>query len=316
MARNCYSSMFYGCTSLTRAPELPATTLADGCYDGMFYGCTSLTRAPELPATILARNCYRSMFEGCTSLTQAPELPATTLASFCYYAMFSGCTNLIQISELPATTLASGCYYMMFSDCTSLTQAPELPATILASECYYRMFDGCAGLTQVPELPATTLANLCYYRMFYGCTSLKLSETKTEEYTQEYRIPLSGNGTDASAALAEMFISTGSTFTGTPAINTTYYLSSDNMIVRGNDIANLNGYVKSMIDNAGECIPAPATAEVGQVLAVKAVDADGKPTEWEVVVPMVISSSTEGSTKKFKIAVDDSGTITATEVTA
>lgn len=30
---------------------------------------------------------------------------------------------------------------------------------------------------------------------------------------------------------------------------------------------------------------------------------------------VIITSSTEGSTKKFKITVDDSGTITATEVT-
>ena len=30
-------------------------------------------------------------------------------------------------------------------------------------------------------------------------------------------------------------------------------------------------------------IPVPATAKVGQVVAVKAVDADGKPTEWEAV---------------------------------
>jgi hypothetical protein len=28
----CYSNMFYSCTSLTQAPELPATTLADNCY--------------------------------------------------------------------------------------------------------------------------------------------------------------------------------------------------------------------------------------------------------------------------------------------
>lgn len=283
MAEGCYQGMFSDCTSLTRAPELPATTLANSCYNFMFSGCTNLIQAPELPATTLASGCYQGMFQDCTSLTQAPELPATTLASYCYYMMFQGCTSLTQVSELPATTLASGCYYMMFSGCISLTQAPELPATILASECYYRMFDHCTSLTQVPELPATTLANLCYYRMFYGCTSLKLSETKTEEYIQEYRIPLSGNGTDASAALAEMFISTGGTFTGTPAINTTYYLSSDNMIARGNGIANLNGYVKSMIDNAGECIPAPTAAEVGQVLVVKAVDDTGKPTEWEAV---------------------------------
>jgi hypothetical protein len=32
-----------------------------------------------------------------------------------------------------------------------------------------------------------------------------------------------------------------------------------------------------------EAIPVPATAEVGQVVAVKAVDENGKPTEWEAV---------------------------------
>ena len=63
-------------------------------------------------------------------------------------------------------------------------------------------------------------------------------------------------------------------------------------------------------------IPAPATAEVGQTVKIKAVDENGKPTEWEAVDPMVVGSSTTGSTKKFKITVDDSGTRTATEVTA
>lgn len=86
--------------------------------------------------------------------------------------------------------------------------------------------------------------------MFYNCTSLKLSSTKTDEYTQEYRIPSSGNGTMATDALTNMFTSTGGTFTGTPEINTIYYLSSDNMIVRGSELANLNGYVKTMIDAA------------------------------------------------------------------
>ena len=42
MASYCYSGMFSGCTSLTTAPSLPATTLADYCYSSMFYGCTSL----------------------------------------------------------------------------------------------------------------------------------------------------------------------------------------------------------------------------------------------------------------------------------
>jgi hypothetical protein len=58
MASYCYSGMFAECASLTTAPELPATTLADSCYTSMFGQCTSLTIAPELPATILADNCY------------------------------------------------------------------------------------------------------------------------------------------------------------------------------------------------------------------------------------------------------------------
>ena len=168
----CYYCMFRGCTSLTQAPKLPATTLANYCYSYMFYGCKSLTQAPELPATALTSGCYNSMFYNCTSLTQAPKLPATTLADFCYNSMFYGCTSLTQAPELPATTLVVNCYKTMFYNCTSLTQAPKLPATTLANYCYYSMFDTCTSLTQAPELPATTLAERCYYAMFYDCKSL------------------------------------------------------------------------------------------------------------------------------------------------
>ena len=225
-------------------------TMASSCYYSMFRGCTSLTQAPALPATTLASNCYQSMFRECTSLSQAPALPATTLASNCYQYMFNGCTSLTQAPGLPATTLNNYCYYSMFSGCTSLTQAPALPATTLATYCYSYMFQGCTSLTQAPALPATTLANYCYRSMFQGCTSLKLSSTQTGEYTVAYRIPSSGTGTTATDALTDMFTGTGGTFTGTPEINTTYYLSSDNMVVRETEIATLNGYVGSMIEAA------------------------------------------------------------------
>ena len=49
----CYAYMFKGCTNLTTAPALPATTLANYCYSNMFYGCTSLkisaTQSAEYP---------------------------------------------------------------------------------------------------------------------------------------------------------------------------------------------------------------------------------------------------------------------------
>ena len=76
LANYCYNNLFNGCTSLTTAPELPATTLANYCYASMFMGCSSLTTAPELPSTTLAEGCYSSMFYGCSSLTTAPALPA------------------------------------------------------------------------------------------------------------------------------------------------------------------------------------------------------------------------------------------------
>ena len=154
-----------------------------------------------------------------------------TMADYCYRFMFYGCTALTQAPALPATTLSGYCYYYMFQGCTSLTQAPALPATTLANYCYYYMFQGCTALTQVPALPATTLADCCYQYMFYSCNKLKLSTTQTGEYTVAYRIPSSGTGTTASNALSNMFTDTGGTFTGTPSINTTYYLSNTNTVV-------------------------------------------------------------------------------------
>ena len=42
LPENCFSQLFDGCTSLTQAPALPATTLANHCYESMFVNCTSL----------------------------------------------------------------------------------------------------------------------------------------------------------------------------------------------------------------------------------------------------------------------------------
>lgn len=172
LKERCYERMFNGCTSLTVAPILSATTLAANCYEEMFAYCTNLATAPTLPAKILTGGCYRRMFNGCTKLAIPPVLPATTLAANCYDEMFCDCTNLTEAPELPATTLAQECYSYMFFNCRNLTKAPTLPATTLAKLCYEDMFRNCISLTKAPELPATTLAELCYHGMFDNCTSL------------------------------------------------------------------------------------------------------------------------------------------------
>ena len=134
-ARFC--NLFWNCSVLTSAPELPATTLADFCYSSMFQGCTSLTDAPELKATTLENSCYNGMFYGCTSLTSAPELKATTLENSCYSTMFSGCTSLTSAPELKATTLADYCYNGMFQGCTKLSTVTMLAPSNQISEKTY-----------------------------------------------------------------------------------------------------------------------------------------------------------------------------------
>lgn len=67
-------SLFQNCTGLTDVSKLilPALVLGgfsgNGSYSNMFRGCTSLTTAPALPATTLGWGSYRNMFYGCTSL--------------------------------------------------------------------------------------------------------------------------------------------------------------------------------------------------------------------------------------------------------
>ena len=153
VGKNGCRQMFMQCSSLTTAPALPITTLADYCYSNMFSGCESLTTAPELPATTLAKGCYSGMFVNCSSLTSAPALPATTLAEYCYSYMFRGCTSLTTAPILPATTLATSCYYYMFWRCTALSGAITIPIlntnTYIPDSAFNNMFRECSNLSKV-----------------------------------------------------------------------------------------------------------------------------------------------------------------------
>jgi hypothetical protein len=165
--------MFYGCSSLTTAPELPATTLANNCYQNMFYGTNVLPDCSNIDftsETVVQSGGLQGLFAG-TKVTDEdlkdilPINPETNH----YY--------------LPVMNLARDCYQSMFSGCSSLTTAPELPATTLANSCYREMFYGCSSLTTAPELPATTLAKECYYQMFSHCRKLNYIKANFIEYS-------------------------------------------------------------------------------------------------------------------------------------
>ena len=108
VVEGAFFRLFQYCASLTKAPVLPATTLAGSCYFDMFGGCESLIKAPELPATTLAVSCYNGIFYNCSSLTESPVLPATTLADDCYGYMFSGCGRLNEVHcKMPSSYSSS-----------------------------------------------------------------------------------------------------------------------------------------------------------------------------------------------------------------
>ena len=149
-----------------------------------------------------------------------------TIPEWWFYWLFRWSKQILTPPELPATNLWASCYCYMFSWCTYLTTVPALPATTVNYDCYASMFTKCPNLESLPALPATILHTYCYNLMFYWCSKIKLSETQTWEYINEYRIPIVWTWADEGASTLDMFKSTWWTFVGTPTINTTYYTSN------------------------------------------------------------------------------------------
>lgn len=167
--------MFVGCTKLKNIQTvLTAHNIFYRAYYHMFEGCSSLTTAPALPATTLltstwnGQECYCGMFQGCTSLTTPPVMCATTLAVACYESMFYGCNSLTSAPRLPVTALTNRCYYQMFRDCKNLTTAPVLPAPALAVNSYTYMFTSCSKLNYIKCLASATTSTTL---TLTGCTN-------------------------------------------------------------------------------------------------------------------------------------------------
>ena len=116
-----FINLFNNNTGLIDASKLRISydVLTEGCYAFMFNGCSSLTTAPELPATTLANYCYVCMFTGCSKLATAPKLPATTLAIGCYDSMFRSCSRLNYVICLATDVSALECTWEWLSDVAS-----------------------------------------------------------------------------------------------------------------------------------------------------------------------------------------------------
>lgn len=82
-----FTNLFFRCSGITTCENLilPSTAITISCYFQMFYECTSLTKAPELPAVVLQTHSYTSMFRNCTSLNYIKCLASRFNAVDCTY---------------------------------------------------------------------------------------------------------------------------------------------------------------------------------------------------------------------------------------
>ena len=168
----CCDMMFYGCTSLTYAPELPEMNLGVGAYDQMFGDCTSLINAPHLPAIDVPDSGYHLMFDGCSALVEPPVVDAVTLGTSAFEQAFLKCTSLAKTFEFKFTTIGNRCFFSAFSGCTSLTEASDLLPAEVPYRAYYYMFSGCTSLASAPAIHAKTVYQEGCMSMFKGCSSM------------------------------------------------------------------------------------------------------------------------------------------------
>jgi len=148
-----------------------------------------------------------------TQLTTVPEYAFTYL----FYQ-----SPILTSPLLPATTVGDYGYEFMFAGST-IVCSPVISATTLEEYGCYAMFESCQSLTTIPNISQIeSLGTLSCYNMYNFCSSIEVSETQSDYYNHEYKIP-NGNA----ASFQHMFSSTGGSFRGTPTPNTTYYTHNE-----------------------------------------------------------------------------------------
>ncbi len=211
-----FASLFKDCTSLTEAPNLPATTLDNYCYYEMFSGCTGLTEAPELPAQTLVAGCYEKMFAGCSNLnsvtvnfTEWMHNGGSTTTSWLDGVAATGVINCpigLDISVYDASHIPAGWTVNLFTPigvlddylCFTAQQANSSVAMAINGADWtlpkiYYSTDGVVWNKFVPGTTTVTLSNIGDKVYFVGNnTSFSKSDTQYVQFSMEGKVAASG----------------------------------------------------------------------------------------------------------------------------
>lgn len=181
-------------------------TVGERAFTNLFSGFGSaLTDVSELII-----GCETLSKQACTYMFQET---AITLPPICKAKYLAG----------------TGAFSNMFYECRSLTKVMDLNSIeTINGQSFMSMYRNCSALTQINNLKWNPGSyNTVYQLMYEYCPLIKISETQTGEYVNEFRIPSVGTGTATGTNVFQgMFSNTGGTYTSDPVINTTYYTSN------------------------------------------------------------------------------------------
>lgn len=179
-----FRSLFYGMTTLKKAPAISATTFGSHACCSMFQGCTGLTDVTNIKITNNPTftsggiRQFFAMFYSCRALTRADVFNGGAIVGgqeATYREMFGYCQGM---TTAPAFIINNATYQMcmgMFYSCTALTDASNIQINdVSAMSTCYQMFYNCTSLTILPifNKNITTVGRLAFGLMFKGCTSL------------------------------------------------------------------------------------------------------------------------------------------------
>lgn len=238
------TGLFYKCTNLSTVNNWNfnhARTVGVEAYSYMF----AYTKVASIQEYFFANVefidfgteaswAFQYMFQNSSLSTIAADTLRTCTGTNVFSQAFRNAKSLttIQADAFRRVKGVTGryTYSILFRDCNALTTvAADLKhITSLGEGQFAYMFYGCTALTKPIEMPETcTYGAAAVKQMYYGCTGIKMSATKTGDYTNEWKIAAGTTaGSGDTVSMYQMFVGTGGTFTDTPVIGTTYYYAA------------------------------------------------------------------------------------------
>ena len=227
---------FYTATSSVNIGNIK-TSNGQKNWDGIVQYSTDLYNWQEWDGTSIYIESPKVYFRGIgntyicgTKDSRSAWFSKSTLTTSVTFSCEGNIENLLDYPSVEKgihPPMAEYCFTYLFYN-SYIRTPPSFPATTLSDGCYSGTFDYCLYLEKLPLLPATNLVHRCYSHMFENCSKIKISETQTDEYKNEYRVPSIGEGTmTGNPFVYDMFARSGGTFKGSPELNKVYYTANE-----------------------------------------------------------------------------------------